>query len=321
MKREDVRTLLECFQARHVKCSQDWCTCSCLFAPWTHKGGADNNPSFGISIHVGGESGFNCWSCEKRGISLFDMLMELRLRYRRDGREDEVDWATAFALVDKELDEFDVGDIPTDYEEAKKKPDSLVVFPEDWLASFKKWPDHPYSLGRGISKQVGMELDLRYDSSKKRICFPVRDGLGRLAGMQGRDVTGQSSLRYLSYGYYGKYNRGVWLNENRVNWNKLVIVTEGPFDLAKISMVYSNVLGSMTSAISEGQLKTLEQAVSVLSMYDVGTGGDKARKTLGKTVGKTVNLQHYVPEEDVGDAGNMTEEAIDDLVEEAMQWM
>jgi hypothetical protein len=284
-----------------------WVPCSCPLAPWTHDGGTDRHPSFGVS--VGGiESVARCWSCGFTG-SLYELCLTIRKK-NIDIPVREYQWRRIFELIVNE--EAEIGDVELpDYDTVIEKP-GLLVYPEEFLAPFRSMYTHPYLLDRGVSSKACRVFDVRFDPSRLRVCFPVRDFFGRLVGMQGRSVDG-SEPRYLSYTYGGKSNNSVWFGEAQVNLILPVVLVEGPIDLLKVYPVYPNVLAGMTSSVSESKLSRISDAWSVITLFDYGKGGDVGRKKVDRFFAKKGVVMHLVPSREQKDAGNMSEQDLTNL--------
>ena len=94
-----------------------------------------------------------------------------------------------------------------------------------------------------------------------------------------------------------------------------MVLTEGPFDLAKVSLVYPAVMASMTASLSAGKLKRLRDATCLVTFYDYGHGGDLARQRLSEWAWREhVPISHVTPSEADGDPGAMHPVSIYDLL-------
>lgn len=304
-----------------------WVHCSCPFAPWTHSGGTDKDPSFGI-IAKTGRSFYKCWSCGVKG-DLDKLVMELVMRKKSSPPPWEMDLKAALQLIATEESEIDAVDLEEiDYDELKwQKSNKFIPYPELWLDGFLKSPQHPYLKGRNIPLDVGQWLDVRFDFSKARVCFPIRTFEGTLAGIQGRLVV-KGEPRYFLYphplaaGAYkdGKhYNRMVWGNEHNASLEKPLVLCEGFFDLASIARVYRNVICSLTSEITPEKFERIQDADYLISFYDFGTGGDKARELIDAfATKKGIAVEHLVPDIDSGDPGNLSIEEVSEAMDYAL---
>lgn len=313
MNRDGVYQLLHLVNASKIQNGAKWVKCSCVYAPWVHAKGTDSNPSFGISIEDHGKSRFNCYTCGRHG-DLTDLVMELRHHAIQTGHE--YDYHTMLQLIAMEEDSFGEFNMP-DYDEihAKKKTQVFTEFPQVWLDSFLKMPTHPYLVERGVTKETAERFDVRFDFSEKRVCVPIRTHDGKLAGLQGRAINHKESLRYKLYNYKGHYNPSVWGSEHLVDISLPVVITEGFFDLFKIYRVYPNVVCSLTSKITPEKAKRLQDMQHIITFYDYGKGGDSGRKLVDQ-FWPQAHITHLIPDEEIGDAGNMEIEDIKKMLSE-----
>ena len=318
MTRDNIVILMKLLGGKNIDTkTKKWVRCSCLLAPWYHKNGKDGSPSFGIKINDNGPSQVNCFSCPVGG-DVMDLILELR-RLNKENPQVDVNISAALKFVATNELEPELIDTFPDFEElgpGLKKP-TFHPFPEDWLATFLTGIHHPYLVKRGIPKQTALELDVRFDTSKERICFPIRTITGTLAGMQGRTIHDEVEPRYWLYDFKGKYNPNVWANEDRVNQDIPVVMTEGWFDIAKIFMVYPNVVGSLTSKIVPEKAKRLRDVNHIITFYDYGTGGDTARD-LVRHFWPNAIISDIIPTEEEKDAGKMEPGYIGELIESCL---
>lgn len=286
-----------------------WVRASCPLAPWFHDSGKDSNPSFGLRVVPNGESYFNCWAC-KSG----DLLMLVQLLKSGGAGLPRYDLAKAVQLIADEeegstislkIDEF------AEFAKPNDDPDMDIAFSEEWLMSFKVAWKVPLALeylaGRGVSKELAIELDLRFDTSKKRVCFPIRNFKGVLVGLRGRTIDAQEGLPpYHDYGgEQTQRNRMPWYGENLIDFDKPVVMPESVFDYASVFRVYRNVLAPMTVGMGEQKLKRVQEALEIVTLFDNGKGGDKARLLVDKYLPGSVRV-HRLPPPNRKDAGEMS---------------
>ena len=243
------------------------------------------------------------------------MVLELKELLGKD--RTGYDFETALQLIANEEDDLDL--MIKDYKEPSPEySDEIVVFPEWWLDSFEpawKFPSaKKYLKNRGIKKKTCLALDLRYDTQRKRICFPIRDWDGYLVGLHGRTIEKDGQPRYYAYGYQEHRNRLPWIGEHSVDLDKPVVLVEGPFDYAKVYQQYKNVLCSLSVGLSKSKCRRIADAGDLVTLYDHGKGGDSARDALDKYL--TSMKVHLIPTEKQGDPGNMTPEEIDEWLQE-----
>jgi hypothetical protein len=272
-----------------------------------HANGRDDHPSFGITTSHSEPSYFQCFTCGKRG-GLMDMYMEIVMYHRVNPRG--YDLLQARNIIETETEDLSLEGY--DYEAAlrrTRKPPELNPYPEEWLATFPKGYNQSYLLKRGVPLETCKLFDIRWDPTRSRVCFPFRTFRGTLAGMQGRDVTGQSNIRYLTYTYQKLKNGHVWLNENNVDKEDPVVLVEGPVDAMKVSAVYSNVLAGMTSQITEPKFNRIKDVPAIVTFFDLGDAGEKARNRV-KYLAKDTPVVHIYPIKGRDDPGAMTLEEI-----------
>lgn len=286
----------------------EWQDVRCPLAAYKHNGGVDNNPSFGVSRNDTGESICKCWSCGFKG-SPETLLFELIGLSKLQLIANLVDFKAAWGALAQEPDTPVISlPEPVNYS-SEGGGDSHVIFSEEWLQSFVKCYDHPYLKERGVSKKIAARLDIRYDNFRGMVCYPIRDCLGNLIGLQGRSAIG-SNCRFRLYDWQGQRNNQVVGNLNNIRFEKPVVLVEGWFDMASVLRVYDNVIPTFTSSISQAKLELLEDAEIIISMYDYGTGGDNAREILGDWCAGERSLHHILPTVEEGDPGNMTQNSI-----------
>lgn len=293
---------------------EGWVIASCPFAPWRHDKGIDKNPSFGINIKDHSKSMYNCFSCASHG-DLDDLMLELG-RYLKEDKIDGYDLKPAMQLIADEEEDAEL-DIP-DYEEEQVKHDVVVTWPEPYLDGFFQitvsQKAMSYLLERNVPESMWADLDLRYDTKRKRVCFPIRDWDGFLAGFHGRAVMPDTEPKYLVYKWQDRYNKIVWYGEHWLDLEMPVILVESVFDLTSVYRVYRNVACSLSAGMGKAKVERMSGALDIISLYDYGKGGDAARASLDKYLPDSV-IRHLKPTEAQGDPGAMDVAEIMELLE------
>lgn len=286
-----------------------WVVSTCPFAPWQHEGRVDRNPSFGVSVtETHTRQVYHCFSCQATG-KFDDLPFNLRERWREDSKGvPKPNFGEALQIiVADEDDEIDLDGLP-DYDEPRIDPDKIIAWPEWYLDSFKSVfsfePALNYLQTRETSQEVIQKLDLRFDTSRDRVCFPIRDFENRLVGLHGRHI-GDHPLRYYAYGFEGRRNRLPWLGEHWVNLDLPVLLVESVFDLASVVRVYPNSMCGLSAGLGDIKLKRIEGAISYVTLYDYGTGGDRAREAISRVLSESAHVAHVIPTEAQGDPGEM----------------
>lgn len=296
--------------------SQGWANCKCPLAPWTHDSGKDSSPSFAIKIDPNGESRFQCYACHKG-----DLLLLVQMLREFGAQAPKYDLKLALQYVNAE-NEQDLVLKVKDYGE-KLLPDddgnNDATFPEAWLHSFKKALTVPVALtylkSRGLSPGLIKELDIRFDQSRQAVCFPIRDTECTLRGLRGRYIDPDEGAP--PYHIYknpeGHYNRRVWYGEEWVDFDKPVLMVESVFDLAAVFPIYSNVVAPLTVGMSKAKFKRVATAYDIVTLYDKGKGGDKARQLTQQYLPDALQVHlipggphRFKPGEQATDPGEMT---------------
>ncbi|MCK5788772.1 MAG: hypothetical protein KAH32_07225 [Chlamydiia bacterium] len=288
-----------------------WRLAPCVYAPWKHKGGIDKNPSFGVVEDDEGISRYNCFSCDSHG-DLGDMVIELK--HLGATSQDGYDFANAMQLIANE--ETDAELFIPDYDEVKDLTPKTIPYSAEYIESFKSAKFFPkameYLHSRSMSFKEIHEFQVRFDVSKQRVCFPIKDFNGNYVGLRGRSI-GLSDYPWHQYNYNNQSNKLVWFGEHGIDLDDPVILCESVFDLIRIKRHYKNVMCSLSCGISKFKAKRISGALDVITFYDYGTGGDVARASLDKYL-KHSAIIHLVPTKSEGDPGAMTDAQIRDYL-------
>lgn len=309
MKAKGISKFLACLNAKNITVEKDWLRCSCPLAPWTHTKGVDNNPSFAIRIVENGESYFNCWSCGG-GKSLESLIGKLRMN---GARPPKYQLGQAMDVVLHEMGDLDFALKSFDEAEAGDPGVEIVEFPKMWLDSFllakKVKVACKYLHGRGLNEETMDFFDIRWDSDRETVCFPIYGADAAILGLHGRYLNpivkeNGGTIRYHSYASgMGDRNKSAWLGEWYVRDDIPVVVVEGMFDVAAIWPVYPNVITPLVSGMNPAKIARMRYRLGqVITFFDHGKAGDKARTTMASAFGSGV-IANIIPEEgeDPGD--------------------
>ena len=194
------------------------------------------------------------------------------------------------------------------------KHTEVHYFSESWLESFMPAymvdPARLYLLSRDVSADQMVMYNIRYDMSRNAVCFPIRDFDGGLVGLRGRLITPGDGPKHYNYKTgFGGHNPYHWFGEDRVNLSSPVVMVESTFDCVSVGRVYSNVVAPLSTGISKHQAKRMAAAVEIITLFDNGVGGDKARNIVSKFFSSSV-ITHLKPPANRDDPGEMTEAEI-----------
>jgi hypothetical protein len=286
--------------------SGEWGRCKCPLSPWTHDSGKDSNPSFAISYGENIESAFNCYSCEAGSLHKLIMLLD-----GFGAKKPKYDLKQATTLWSNE----DTGDAPLVFMDDEVAESPLVdkVWPESFLNSFMHAWKVPIAMeylnARPVRQKMAHALDIRWDLSRRTVCFPVRNWQGQLVGLRGRYIESDSAARYHDYGYRGQRNKLPWYGESSVDLDKPVLMVESVFDYASAYRVYKNVLAPLTVGLSAEKCRRVRNAYEIISLFDNGKGGDKGRDKIRKGLPDSI-ITDLTPPASCDDPGDMTKKQL-----------
>lgn len=287
MNRKSIEYVLSKMGVDSIKQSGEWLMISCPLAPWTHAGGTDRRPSFGVRESKG-VSGVHCFSCGFKGG-----MLSLVREYGKHAVEDGL-WSTESM---QELIDFVILSEDEDEVEEHIVPPEVVTVPVK-LESYLNI-GHEYFEKRGITEETIKEWKLGFVESYRdkdagifmynRALFPVyaKDGLqDKLIGIIGRSIDGEEpkyknappNFRKANYVYGG------WLAKDR----RKIIVVEGPMDcltvnqnLKKYKIEDLFAVALMGADPSDAQIAWLkDNADEVICMLDNDPSGKLGTKKL-----------------------------------------
>lgn len=174
--------------------------------------------------------------------------------------------------------------LPSNFFSLDCSKESIAKFPQAYR----------YLFSRNVySKEIIRSFDLRYDASRKRLIFPAYINKNKIVGYQGRDITNRHKSDHLKCSNYqcelfnrfyfnnervappvcpscGKelepsfYPKSInskafpktefFFNQQNVDWNKPVVLVEGPFDCINTP----NSIGLLGKFLSDTQYQILK---------------------------------------------------------------
>lgn len=236
MNVKSIEYVVERMGITSVKKNGDWVMLSCPLAPWTHAGGTDSRPSFGIKEDKG-ISGANCFSCGFKG-GMLNLVRKYGSYAIPDGlwTKEEMDELVDFVILAEDEDEITTTPIRT---EKVQIPSNLI----DFLGN-----KHKYFTSRGITESTIKKWKLGYVKAFKdldhsiyleeRVLFPVyeKEGLQDvLRGIIGRTVIDEEPKYKNTPPKFKKENYvyGGWLVDKETK----IVVVEGPIDCLKVNQL------------------------------------------------------------------------------------
>lgn len=171
----------------------------------------------------------------------------------------------------------------------------------------------------GFEEKILESHDIGFDFNNNRMTFPFRDLAGNLAGISGRDVTGQSNMKYKVYeheirelGYPGYHvdNHDFFWRADRVyprvysgqeglKPDRVIVVEGFKACLWCVQHGYENTIALMGSSISDTQTRLLERlGPNVVLFLDNNRAGRNGTAKISYRVrGCSIHVVEYPSEE------------------------
>jgi hypothetical protein len=301
VKEATVRALFDALKARNVSKNADWLQASCLFAPWKHKG-TDANPSFGVWLHPQKRSYFHCFSCGSSG-GLEDLVNELRLLAH--GQDLGWDLALAYKLLDEEKTGGYLPAPEWTETDAQTTAPAEKPWPETWLASFMPWwksqrASFYLTETRRLTTEALTHFEVRYDTFRDCVSFPIRNAQGALVGLRGRYISPKGDLRFHDYDCEGVRNKRLWINAHALDRDQPIVVCEGTIDVPSVWPYYRNVTSALSTGVSAETVKMLLYFPTVVAFMDNDQGGEQGFKKIVKALGGQVPIKRVTYPDQAG---------------------
>lgn len=276
MNQENIIKLLKLLGAKKMKRRDNWVTCSCPFAPWTHEKSRDINPSFGISIDT--TSFYNCFACGKKGhITKLPTIYEWYSK-RNMYKLREIISNTDGAVLKE-----------------RGKTFSAEAVDEDVLKTFSKLKAGVRRLTKIIIEKYG----LLYDAEENRLVIPVRDIYKRLISLRGRYLgKDNKSVKYREYSELTKCSPkkcGIWYGSDipLVEGKKLILV-EGELDAIFLrEFGVRNVWAAMGASVTSAQVSSvINTHFPIVLYFDDDKAGKASSQEIYNKCKSTLEISH-----------------------------
>lgn len=269
---------------------------------------ADTRFRCGINVASGFANCFNC-SFKARGVMytarqlcrIFGIKFNLRaLAVHKEQPE-----------VKKPKELPPVAGLPAEYEDFAHEPDSIGYKARKYLRQ------------RGVSTLQIVKHRIGFAAAGDmawRVLFPVVDGDGVTHGCVGRDFSGKQSPKYLN-------TPGMKLLWNAHRIARTAVVVEGVMDALRVEhallQMHDSIpvarLGSTITSAQLDQLKLYEKVVVLPDWDRAGVVG--AIELCNRCTARGMSIFASVPSSMSGiDPGEMTENAIVELIKDAVLW-
>ncbi|MFC1945353.1 DNA primase [Chloroflexota bacterium] len=164
--------------------------------------------------------------------------------------------------------------------------------PDNWSSLMDYLSSKGYSdeAMRGAGLILDSESGKTHDRFRNRIMFPIRDIRGRTIGFGARAIDDNTQPKYLNSPQTKTYDKssalyGIDLAASAIRSAGKVILVEGYIDVISAHQAgFSNVLGTMGTAITEKQIMEIKRRLSkniVLAMDADNAGTEAMKKSAG----------------------------------------
>lgn len=288
MNRENIKMFLAELTDNHgieMLDAGDWVMTNCILAPWTHEGGTDSKPSFGIHVSEG-RSTFHCFTCKSKGS--LSGLVRLYEKYTGEEKSYLLTELATGEMLASPLPEWSSRLANTNRVELGESLDELV------LEAYEPAVGHPYLAKRRIGAETVEELGLLVDPDNygvERILFPVRSANGGLYGFSGRAVSPSGVPRVRDY--FGLPKRLLLLGAEHIDPFRTspIVVVEGLFDFARVFQAGYPVVAVMHSGLTDAQAKILKSfGRTVISFLDNDMAGAAGYTEINNKLGKSLTV-------------------------------
>jgi len=327
MNAVDAMTLLSALGCSHIKVnlSNTWVASTCPLAIWTHKGGIDKHPSFGVSIHadveangdVKGESKFKCYTCNVGGSLVGEMGLLRRIKLKSKVDLKKIEGINPYVWTDMrnemskaqldaksksttnvsgwKYDPFKPIPNPTGLgltaDTTAKLEEAPPPLPESELARFTDPSPELMSYLHGerrLTDATIKQWELKWHEGARRIAIPIRDALGNLVGVSGRAFDGQRPKFLHSKGF----RRDFYLyGEQTCRRNEPGYLTEGFFDVMFLQQNGINAFAIMGSYLSRVQVeKCLSMFTRIVMVPDGDEPGEEAATRIKERLGAQMSV-------------------------------
>lgn len=304
-----------------------WIRASCPLAPWTHVGGVDVRPSFGVKVEEGKEPYYHCFVCSSGSLH---KLLHLLQWFRE---EHLVEASRLFGKI--------VAETEDDEEEGAQRPRRRVIVDRKFLRITERRIDVPREVPksvldrlplietlpsdheavqwlvrkRGISLEVIARYGLRlYEDRlfcRTGVVFPLVAKSGAVLDLWVRMIDEKRFFRLSPQLLDSPSDYGadwLWFGDHLVNVEAPVVVTEGALDALRLATLgVRNAVASMGTP-SHHQIAAFHARV-VYVAFDADEAGRRMAKRFIESI--TVPIIYYVDWGKVGikDAGDLQSRA------------
>lgn len=287
-----------------VETSGEWVNCKCPFAPWTHEGGADTHPSFGIRINEEGLSYYYCFGCVPDAWPVGRMLHAFFIL------TGDYPWRAAEIYANEEYyqDEEERLDELRSRDAFRKKRRAIRPLPQKVVKQYKLLQGAKGFEARRCREYLQNErlipdwianyYQVRYDDDNRALIFPLTDRRGAIFLLRSRSrrekkiwTINPKKAGYSDLKFPKLKEVGVWFGMGQVDWRESVMAIEAELDVLRLAALgVFNVIASATSSVTDAQIKTLCMAKRIYLGYDADKAGKHAHRRIIEGVGRKARI-------------------------------
>jgi hypothetical protein len=308
--RERIVKFLEKLECSGISVSDtsDWVRASCPLAPWTHKDGRDDHPSFGVKVpEEGRPAAYHCFACGRKG-TLAQLLHTLTWLSGESPTE-----ALHFLL-----DHFDDVDAALDEDEIQRKRryvreapeirilDGEMAVPKEILAKYPLLSDIGYTDvdatkvvrwladERGISEEAIQDFQLRFyrgEMGELGVVFPTVSRSGLTYDLRVRLIDSKSFFRLtpkMTSSLVDYKAELVFFGEHLVGPNALTWMVEGELDALRLYSLGEKAVIAIQGSFSRRRIFGLPSS-SVVIAFDADQAGYDKLKEAKEVLSKHAN--------------------------------
>jgi len=248
---------------------------------------------------------YHCWVCEEKGRGLAKLIAKVN-----SSKVEE--YFTRYASISKKKVEEDEPEVKIELPDDFKMIMTGNQRDPSWKAITK------YALNRGFNKHTFWSFRVGYSSTfewSRRLILPSFDREGNLNYITGRSIDPDNKFRYKNL---SAPRNSLVFNEIDVDWNKPLLLSEGPLDLVKVKMNKTCLLGSSLNPDSLLFRRIVENKTPVILILDQDAKR-KAIKIAEILSDYSVSVRLNFPPGD-SDLNDMTENSIEHFIQAAQQY-
>lgn len=258
-----IQSVLAAMGSKKIRRSGHNIMASCPFAPYSHKGSDDRNPSMSIQINNSGPSAFHCFTCLASGKKSSGLIYKWK--------EHSGQWLGDLYNMIKAQEGYSpserlkkLGDWNTQGREVRKTREPVSWFVNDYEAKFNLETFNDflasiprYGIDRGITVEQAKKWKIGFHKDYKRLFFAILNENHQMIGWSARAIFPDQEPKYLHAEYMkrDKYLYGECFVDKSIREGYLM---EGFMDVLNLDrMGVKNCLATLGTGVSELHVEKL----------------------------------------------------------------